>query len=148
MTPNRITLIITLVITTLLAFSATLLYFIIRINANSENNQDVNRQILDITKQHDALVDTNNNEIFDAIEILDNLKDCTTPGPDPIDAEGNTGHPCFDENIRRTTDTVLRVIDGVIFIRSCSEEGNLTDEALIICVKEKIDLMKSQKGAP
>ncbi len=70
-TVTRWALIIMVIIVGAIAFSATVLTLLFQVNDLTQDNIKLNVQLVD---------------------IVNTLEDCTTPGPNPIDDEGNTGH--------------------------------------------------------
>ncbi len=108
---TRWAIVVMVVIVGLLAFMSTVLVLLV--------------QTRDLNEQHSAFVDANNNDVFDALEVLATLEDCNTPGPrTPTEDDPSTGHECFDENRARTAAAIKTVVDA--------DDNGLVDHAEIL----------------
>ncbi len=72
------------VIVSVLAFASTVIVVLFQ-------NRDLNKEVADTSRL---------------------LVECTTPGPDPVNAEGNTGHKCYDDGQRRTAKAISLIVDA------------------------------------
>lgn len=115
MTENKVSIYLASFLLMLLAFSAFMMYSVVRTNII----------------------------VTEVKSLADKLEECTTPGENEMPNVNGTGNKCYDEGNKRTSVAIKSIVDqgvlGVIFVRSCADEGNVTEETLTSCVRQKLE---------